>query len=303
MFMVPMMNTLLRQPEPPILLVGVHQVDRLIAVLEQEVELPEHLGEVASVDLVDDQDVRRARVVESLIDDAPHRAGSQLETTLRRGAVALEEVLVGVRRVELDKLHVDASDVPRQGLRNVGLARARGPVEDQLGTITQQLDAVVEPADVYVQSGGQLDTRRRQDQLPSVAGLEGPIEHGHQQRQFLGEVMYVVLNAQNGREGTRQGGDLEATLGLKPSDVTSQSGAVGAHYRGTLPARRSRPGRPGPRSLRRSDRLLHTAEKVVHLVQLLVARAVGRVAEVLVDYRSKLVARHPVADFSETGDP
>ena len=47
----------------------------LVAVLEQEVELAEDLGEVAAVDLVDDQDVRRPGS-RGLVDDAPHRAGS-----------------------------------------------------------------------------------------------------------------------------------------------------------------------------------------------------------------------------------
>ena len=78
--------------------------------------------------------------------------------------------------MELHQPHVVARDVLARCLGDVGLAGARRPVEDQLGTITQQLDAVVEPADVDVQSGGQLDGRRWQDQFPSVSFLEGPIE-------------------------------------------------------------------------------------------------------------------------------
>lgn len=48
---------------------GIQQVDRaVVAVFQQEVELTEDLGEVATVDLVDDQDVDGLGVVFGLVD-------------------------------------------------------------------------------------------------------------------------------------------------------------------------------------------------------------------------------------------
>ena len=45
--------------ERELLVRGVLQADGLVAVLQQEVQLAEHLGQVRAVDLVDDQDVGR----------------------------------------------------------------------------------------------------------------------------------------------------------------------------------------------------------------------------------------------------
>ena len=88
-------------------------MDRHIAVLEQEVELAEDLGDVAAVDLVDDQDVR-------LVRGRPARLGDELAGRRARARnaspalglirpVALEEVLVGVGGVELDQAELAAT--------------------------------------------------------------------------------------------------------------------------------------------------------------------------------------------------
>ena len=50
------------------------QADRLVAVLQQEIQLAEHLGQVRPVDLVDDQDVRGARVIGRHLGEVAERA-------------------------------------------------------------------------------------------------------------------------------------------------------------------------------------------------------------------------------------
>ena len=55
-------------------LIGVLEVDAVVAVLEEEVQLAEDLGDVAAVDLVDDQDVGLVRVLAGVAGDALQRA-------------------------------------------------------------------------------------------------------------------------------------------------------------------------------------------------------------------------------------
>ena len=77
----------------------------LIPVFEEEQKLAEHLRKVRPVDLVNHEDVPDARRRRRLVSKEPQWAISQLVGERVIGAepwpVALEEVLVGGRRVEL----------------------------------------------------------------------------------------------------------------------------------------------------------------------------------------------------------
>ena len=75
-----------------------------VAVLKQEIELAEHLGKIASIDLVDDEEVLGVSCIPSISRGVQQRAIPQLETGLpvyERRTEALNEVLVGVGRMEL----------------------------------------------------------------------------------------------------------------------------------------------------------------------------------------------------------
>ena len=76
--------------------------------------------------------------------------------TARRPAdrpVALEEVLVGVRRVELHELDVRPvrPGAAASSLGDVGLSGPGRPVEDQLRPVPQQLDAFLQPVQRHMQ--------------------------------------------------------------------------------------------------------------------------------------------------------
>jgi hypothetical protein len=110
----------------------------------QEVQLAEHLGQVRSVDLVDDQDVSRGRVRRGHLREVAERPGPQREgqaaVAAGGGPEPLEEVLVRVRRVELDELDRPVfGQVPGETGGQVGLARARRPVEDDLLALREQV--------------------------------------------------------------------------------------------------------------------------------------------------------------------
>ena len=83
------------------------EADRLVAVLEQEVELSEHLGDLAAVDLVDDEEVLVVRIILRFLRRFEQWAVPELESrlpVLHLGwAEAPYEVLVGVGGVELDE--------------------------------------------------------------------------------------------------------------------------------------------------------------------------------------------------------
>ena len=86
---------------------GVLERNLAVAVFEQEVELAEDAGYVAAVDFVDDQHVRCVRSGAGLVGDALERSFAELEswlTVLVCRAEAFDEILVGVGRVELDKI-------------------------------------------------------------------------------------------------------------------------------------------------------------------------------------------------------
>ena len=114
-----------------------------IAVLQQEVQLPEHLGEIAAVDLVDDQEVQRVGLPSRSLGHVEQRPVSELEAGLpvdERGAEALDEVLVGVRRMKLHQPHalLRSSEARRQLLGDVGLPGTRRALQDDLPPVVQQ---------------------------------------------------------------------------------------------------------------------------------------------------------------------
>ena len=77
------------------------------AIFEQEVQLAEDAGHVASVDFVDHQDVPGLWAVTGRVGYALERPFPEVETrvtVLVCRAEAFHEVLVGVGRVELDKI-------------------------------------------------------------------------------------------------------------------------------------------------------------------------------------------------------
>ena len=117
--------------------------DALIAVLEQEVQLAEDLRDVPAIDLVYDQQVGRGRIRLRLVGDLAERAVDELEAQrsalLQLRSVPLEEVLVGVRRVELDQPVTAAVrlNVAAEVLRDIRLAAARRSIEDQLLLLLQ----------------------------------------------------------------------------------------------------------------------------------------------------------------------
>ena len=82
-FIVPMMNRFSGRREP-LLAVAVEQLDLGLAVLQQEVQLAEHLGDVGAVDLVDDQHERLARAFAGLVGDPLERARASPSATPRR---------------------------------------------------------------------------------------------------------------------------------------------------------------------------------------------------------------------------
>ncbi|MCY1217111.1 hypothetical protein D9M72_290120 [compost metagenome] len=148
-------------------LVGaVLQVDAVVAVLQQEVQLTEHLGQVGAVHLIDDQEVGLVFVagLGRFFGKAAQRAGDELEGHLSFvGLVrpeALEEVLVGVRGVELHQLDAFIGAVPGklggQVLGQVGLARSGRAVENQLPVLLQEFRDFLQRFQVHVQGRREL---------------------------------------------------------------------------------------------------------------------------------------------------
>ena len=105
---------------------GIHQIDCLVAVFEQEVQLPKNLGKAPALDLVDNQHEQLIRMLTSSVGQTAHRTRFQFKADLpiavRAGPEAFEEILVAVRRVELhDGDIVQAGEMPSQRLRDVHL--------------------------------------------------------------------------------------------------------------------------------------------------------------------------------------
>ena len=134
-------------------LVRVLEVHLAVSVLQQEVQLAEHLGEIAAVDFVNHEEVLGIRLLECVVSGAKQRPVTQLESRLpvyEGGAEALHEVLVGVGRVELDERDslIGTGEMTRQFLRDVGLARARRPLKDDLEFVFEEGLDVFEEVDV-----------------------------------------------------------------------------------------------------------------------------------------------------------
>src|SRR3954462_14495935 len=109
----------------------------MVPVLEQVQKLAEDLGHVATIDLVDDEEVGAPRISRRRIGDAPQRAGRERvrERSGRVvGSVPLEEILIAVRRMELANLGAAAvgNEVLGELGRDERLARARRAEEDEL---------------------------------------------------------------------------------------------------------------------------------------------------------------------------
>ena len=120
----------------------------LVAVLQQEIQLPEDLGDVSPVNLVYHQKVLGIGIFLcipfSLLSGAQQRPVLQLESRLpsckQGGTEPLHEVLVGVGRVELhqgDPL-LRPGQMLGQFLCDVRLPRPRRPLEYHLLLLLQQ---------------------------------------------------------------------------------------------------------------------------------------------------------------------
>ncbi|KMS68265.1 hypothetical protein ACM01_39580 [Streptomyces viridochromogenes] len=108
------------------------------------------------------------------VGEFPQRSRREPEGHLARlgilhGPEPLEEVLVGVRRVELHDLHLlrTAAEVLGQLHRQVGLPSARWAVEHQLPLVEEEFTHLVQPgAVVYEEFGGECLGDVRQRELP-----------------------------------------------------------------------------------------------------------------------------------------
>lgn len=61
---------------------GIHQIDCLVAVFEQEVQLTENLGEIPSTDLVDNQHEQLIRMLTDAVGQTAHRTRLEFEADL-----------------------------------------------------------------------------------------------------------------------------------------------------------------------------------------------------------------------------
>ena len=156
----------------------------LSAVLQQKIELAEHLGEVPAVDLVDDEKVLSVRVILSLPGDPHERPVLEPESRLpivkQRRAVALHEILVRIGRMELD----DLAALPASGkttgqlLRDVRLPGAGRPLENDLFLFPKQRFDVLKEFDREVQLLGNrhqsVDGRWQYDLIGSARSIQRP---------------------------------------------------------------------------------------------------------------------------------
>ena len=117
-------------------LAGVEQLQLVLrpalVVLDEHEKLAEYLGEVATVDLVDDEEVLVLVIVCSLLAEVIEGAPRQFEALLAR-AVPLDEVLIAVALVELHHLHalgiLHAHHRVSQTLCDEGLAHTRSTLQ------------------------------------------------------------------------------------------------------------------------------------------------------------------------------
>ena len=161
-----------RQAEP--VAVAVQQLDLGVAVIQEEVQLAEHLGDVGAIDLVDDEHVRLGRRIARLLGDPAQRAGHHAQpgpARIVRRPEALDEILVGVGGMELHQCPLVGGQTAgvQQLLDEVGLAGTRRALNDDLASFVQRLEkltqptvvAVVEPVCERLGIAGQDGARRR----------------------------------------------------------------------------------------------------------------------------------------------
>ena len=155
---------------------AVLEIHLVAPVLQEEVELSEDLGDVAPVDLVDDEN-------EGGIRDWPrpprrsNAAGPALSLKpawppgVSVGRKPFDEVLVGVGWVELDDLEVAAvlSTVLGDALGDVGLAGAGRALEDRLPLVLQAGDDLLQMFGVPEEALGQGVNVCRRPWVRSVA--------------------------------------------------------------------------------------------------------------------------------------
>ena len=131
----------------------------LVAVLKQEVELTKDFRDVRTVHFVDDEDVGVVAIlrVAGFCSEQSQRSVLQFEGWMPglglRRTVPLEEVLVGVGRVELHQPH--AAGVCHKVLCDLlgekRLAGARGAVEHDLLALLEQVDDLLQIRPIHVQ--------------------------------------------------------------------------------------------------------------------------------------------------------
>ena len=116
----------------------------LVPVLQQEVQLSEHLCEVPPVDLVDHEEMLLVRLLPRHIGHFQQRPVLQLESRLppnQPRTEPLHEVLIRIRRVKLHQPHplLRPSQTSGQLLGRVCLPSPRRPLEDDLQLVLEQL--------------------------------------------------------------------------------------------------------------------------------------------------------------------
>lgn len=226
---------------------------------------------------------------------AAGRAGVQAERELPVGAgdgsKSLEEVLVGVARMELHQL--DPARVARQMAcecpGQVGPPGARRPVEDQLTALEQQVGLLLQPLAVdqqllrqLVGDVGELHVALR------FADRARDAERGQQRLDggdvVVGEVDDVGLPGEPGGQRRGQRGEHHRMRGVAPAHRSAQVGAVVAGG-GVLGVAGDLPEvdlglRGGEHVVARA----HLVEERVELADLGAARGVGLVGVVLVHH-------------------
>ena len=125
--------------------VGVEELELVLRpafiALDEHEQLAEDLGEVSSVDLVDDEEVCVLLVVGGLLAEGVEGTLDQLEPRAG-GPVPLDEILVGVALVELNELDarnvLDAHHRVGEALGCIGFTDARCALQDDVLLRAQQ---------------------------------------------------------------------------------------------------------------------------------------------------------------------
>ena len=116
-------------------------------VFEEEEQFTEDLGQVRTVDLIDNQYKRLVVwVIGRFFGEPLEGSGLELKFAIFGRSPSFNKVLVGVRGMELDKL--DSIFGPGKPFSELacypGLSRSWWPVEDRLGPVVEQRDDLLE---------------------------------------------------------------------------------------------------------------------------------------------------------------